>query len=128
MLRREIALMLLVALPCRAATDVDAGELPPAVWAERAQLQLVPDGGWVDSECFPIGDGGTACSGGWLPDPRLEAHGGEVARLRAENARLVATPPLFSTSTWVVMAFEVGLALFLGGYLGYALRGFIDGH
>lgn len=127
-MKAAIATLLLVALPCAAQADIDAGELPPAVWAVRAQLQLVPDGGWTDGECFLLADGGTACSGGWLPDPRLEAHGSEVARLRASNARLMATPPLFSTATWVTMAFVCGLSLFLGGYLGYAVRGFIDGH
>lgn len=103
------------------AASPDAGaELPPAVYADRAQLELdLPDGGVArfPGQCFTDVDGGSSCSGGWLPTPRLEAHGGEVARLRTENVMLKAVTPLFSPTTW----FFIGLvaALFaLGGFVG----------
>lgn len=92
------------------AAAPDGGGLPPAVYAERALLQL-PDAGWAPSACFAGADGGTDCSGGWLPLPHLEDYAGERMRLLVENAQLKATPPLFSPQTWGFF----GLLLTLAG-------------
>lgn len=108
----------------------DDGGLPPAVYADRAQLELdLPDGGVLafPSECFADGDGGTSCGGGWLPTPRLEAHGGEVARLRTEVAALEATPRLFSPATWVFWGLALALGVALGTVGGWSLARLIDG-
>lgn len=123
---RTVALVLLIAVPCHAA-DVDAGTLPAAVWAQRAQLQL-SDGSWAESECFAGDDGGTDCSGGWLPKPTLLDDARVRVNLQAQNATLVATPPLFSTGTWVTMALLGALTVFFGGYIGFKVAAALYGH
>lgn len=86
----------------------------PAIYAERAQL-LMPAGNWEDSACYPLNDGGMACDGAWVPVPRLETVGGELASLRADNASLRASP----APPWAVLVgFGLGL-LFGGAAVGY---------
>lgn len=78
----------------------------PAVYAERARL-LVPGGEWQDSACWADGDGGTACSGAWVPAPRLLEVGRELAQHRAEQPP--TAPPV--TPVAVVVALACGVVL-----------------
>lgn len=110
---RAIAVLLVVALPARAQ---DAGALPPAIFALRAELLLPRDGGWLEVDA----------PGGWLPEPTLVAEEKEHVRLRAENARLMESAPLFSRSALVFTGICAALGLLLGGYLGWNLRGYVS--
>lgn len=115
---RLVSILLILALP--AAAGSDAGAELRAVYAERATY-LLPNAGWEESACFAVGDGGTDCSGAWLPLPRALATGRELASLRAENATLRAAP---ATPVALVIAFGVGVVLggAAVGYVAWKLR------
>lgn len=99
--RKGAVLFLALALPAAAAPD--GGEpLPPAVFAEQAQL-LIPDAGWEEH--------GEGC---WLPTRRCVATGQELERLRAENAELKRGP----TATPAIVLVALGLGVVLGAVGG----------